>query len=197
MSDLTREQTIAFHAHMAAAFEATLRDKRTAPEMVLAAQAQVLYSRISAADYATKFATTVGHDIYLPYDIGVPDKIWNSNWGQAEVVTHECRHVVQTDERGIIPLAVEGLHTTGQAQIELEARITTLELHWWRYGQLYPTDVLANDLVAYGCGPRDVEFVKLGLDQAGETVTRGGIITRPGQAAIAWLAEHAAELVER
>lgn len=194
MSEPTTVQTAAFHAHMAAHFRAQIIDKRSAPEMVAWAHAQTLGSRISAEEAMTRYATTVGDRIYLPYTPGEVLPGW-SRWGQIQVMTHECRHIDQpATHGGLVGLALEGLHTTGMAQVEFEARLTTVELHYWRFGELFDLAVIAGGLSSYGCTVDDVAYVEAALAQAAETVTRGGIITEPGRVAIAWLTENAPEI---
>src|SRR5262245_54029382 len=81
-------------AHMTQRYGSHVADKANAPLMRVVAGALKLFGVDSADDFLTKFATTLGDTIYLPFDIGDTSTGW-SLWNQIVICAHEHQHVLQ------------------------------------------------------------------------------------------------------
>lgn len=154
--------------------------------------------RIVGMDPST-YATTTVHDVTAPAPWGSVELValgW-SPWTQISVYAHECMHVVQTDEHGVIKHGWEYLTSAPRrVQRECEAMAPQLELELWRRGvvaEWWPR-VRADALRAYLVSEADVDVAERYLRSLAATVRAGGIVSPTGAAAIAWLDEHAPEL---
>lgn len=194
MSQPTPAQVRAFYAHMLNRFGASVINKQSAVEMRGVA---LLLSQLGILDqdaFLKRFATTVGHRIYVPFQVGEPQDGW-SLWSQIAVCAHECQHIVQYDRYRPLGFAWQYVATTaGRARLEAEAYRCQLELHFWRTGEILPAHEVAASLQHYGVSDADVKTAETMLRVSGESVRRGAIVNRASAVAIDWLNQHAPEL---
>jgi len=132
-------------------------------------------------------ATTFGYNIYLPFDVGVPQAGWDL-WAQAVTCAHEHQHVVQFQRAGAVGYVWDYVTDAARrAEYEVEALTCNLELDWWHWRNTPTPAYLANLLTLYACGPVEVQAARRRLDMVTVTVRAGGIITAAGRTALDWL----------
>lgn len=195
MSEVTRATVVGLWDHMRRRFGTTTVSKPSASEMRLLADVLGRLGVVDAQAFLTRYATTIGRRIYVPFEVGVPQRGW-SLWSQLSICVHEHQHVVQLDEHGPIPFALRYLGSrSGRALLEADAYRTSLELHYWRFGELPRLDGMAHAVLSgYALRTEDVEIAQRVLELSGEAIQRGAVITRAGRAAIDWLQADAPEL---
>lgn len=197
MSGLTAALVCEFWQYMMHRYNASVIDKRSASEMQAVSLLLGKLGIVDGESFLRHFATTIGHRIYIPFEIGLATADW-SLWGQLIVCAHECQHIVQYDELGPIKFAWQYVaKTAGRARLEAEAYRCQLELHFWRTGQLLSAHELASSLKSYGVTDADVQVAETILRMSGESVRRGAVINPTSRAAIDWLNVHAPELRTR
>jgi hypothetical protein len=194
VSEPTPEIVHDFFAFMAAKYGARIVDKGSAFEMKLAATVLRQMGVLDADGFLDKFATTIGHRVYLPFTPGEAQAGW-SLWSQIMVLTHECQHIVQYDSLGALRFGWQYLGSTAaRTRLEAEAYRCQLELHFWRTGRLLSPHDLAGGLRNYAVTDADVQVAETFLGLSAESVKRGAVINPTSRAAIDWLSVNAPEL---
>jgi hypothetical protein len=194
MSGLTPALVAEFWQYMMHRYGGSVIDKRNASEMQLVGALLGKLGIVDKDSFLRHYATTIGHRIYIPFEIGLATPDW-SLWGQIMVCTHECEHIVQYDNLGPIKFAWQYVaKTAGRARLEAEAYRCQLELHFWRTAQLLSPHELASSLKSYGVTDADIQVAETILRMSAESVRRGAVINPTSRAAIDWLNVHAPEL---
>ena len=194
MTEPTPHLVRGFWDHMTDHFHSAVVDKSSAPEMRLVSRALSTLGILDATTFLTKYATTLAHRIYLPFEPGVAVPGW-SLWTQIEVCVHEHQHVVQYDLLGAVAYGARYLTSSAQrARLEAEAYRCNLELDWWRHGKLVDPMEFAERLRAYGASGVDVAMARAILAASGESVKQGAVINPSTFVALQWLNAHAASL---
>jgi hypothetical protein len=152
---------------------------------------------VNARDFMTRFATTIGRTIYVPFVPG--DETTGATgwdlWQQMLTCAHEHQHVVQLDRDGKVRFGFEYLRKkAARARYEAEARTTEVELHFWRFGAIPNLERLVEGLSSYALRPADITAALSTLRSNAEAIRRGAVLTQAGHAAISWLEEHARHL---
>lgn len=146
--------------------------------------------------FATRYVTTIGASVFVPFEVGVADPIW-SLWDQLTTIAHECEHIAQK-RRGHLGAHERDylLSTPKRAHLEADAYRVNLELHHWRFGNVPHglPHALANMLLEYGCSAADVAVTERHLRMSAVSVRQGAVISEASFTAIRWLDEHAPEL---
>lgn len=170
-------------------FRATRISKGSAIEMRIAAQFLGAAGITDSTGFLSRYATTIGRRIYLPFEPGVPKGPWTL-WAQVVVCAHECQHVVQFDRLGAIPFYWQYVtSTTKRTMLEVEAYRSALELEWWRSKTMPSPRDLAASLKAYGVTAADVKVAEQALKMSAEVVRRGAVVNVASRVAIEWLEE--------
>lgn len=194
MNEPTPELVRSFWTYMTSHFASVAVQKDSSTEMRVLSTALSALGILDAKTFLTKYATTLGHRIYLPFEPGVANSAW-SPWAQMAVCVHEIQHVVQFDLLGPVAYGVRYLTSTSQrARLEADAYRSTLEMYWWHAGTLLDPSALANLLRAYGASDTDVAMARMILEASGESVKQGAVINPSTVAALAWLNQHAPSL---
>ena len=166
-------------------------DKRRSPEMRVAAWFIERFAKIPVHTFMTRYATTIGRRIYVPFIIGDPSRGFGL-WEQAVLAVHEHQHVEQLKRDGWLKFALTYLASSkARAAYEADAYRTALELEYWKSGHVPPIRPYAERLSDYGCNSRDIEMARKMLVASARTIVRGGVVTPAAKMAIAWLDEHA------
>jgi hypothetical protein len=193
-SQPTPEIVRAFYRYMNTSFDARVIAKGGAVEMRAAAWALQAMGITDASGFLKRFASTVGHRIYVPFVVGEASAGWDL-WHQIEVGAHEHQHVAQSDREGAVRFAwLYVRDAAARARFEAEARTTNLEVHFWRYGKLPPASEWVKNLEHYALGSSHIATAKAILESRAHTIARGGVYTEAGKAAILWLSENASHL---
>jgi hypothetical protein len=148
--------------------------------------------------FMTRFTTTIGRTVYIPFEIGVENAYYDL-WGQIRVCVHEHEHIVQGDRDGWI--VFDGKYvasTTSRATYEAEAYGCDMEMEFWHRGPTFDLVQFGNDraegLRNYGCPAAAIEMAKQILTIRAGIVSQGVVETNSAQRAIAWLEKNRPEL---
>jgi len=183
-----------FWAYMTKHFRTHAVVKADATEMRAVATALDVMGVSDKRDFMSRFATTIGRRIYLPFTPGDDKSTWDP-WEQMRTCAHEHEHVVQMDRDGAFRFGYRYLRSDAmRAQYEAEARTTELELHFWRFGTIPRLEVEIAGLASYSLGKGDIAAALTTLRSNAEAVKRGAVLTEAGRVAIDWLNDHARQL---
>jgi len=183
---LTAPEVRSFAQHMAQHFGATLKPKATALEMRAAAAFVGLFASIEPDAFLSRWATTLGSTIYLPFapgDSEDPERLW----GQVLTITHECVHVEQHRREGLDYEWTYATQPARRALWEAEAYRTASALWFWRHGWvLDPAEVLA-PLASYGLRLHDRAVAERYLRLSLTSIRKGLVLDEASRQAISWL----------
>ena len=183
-----------FWTYMTGLYGTEVIDKENAIEMQVVAQVLGFAGIMDADDFLSKYTTTIGKRIYVPFEIGTESEDW-SLWDQILVCVHEHEHVEQFNREGALWFASKYLFSTaGRAAYEAESYRCDMEIDFWHTGQVINPVALAAKLVDYGCTSIDIEVAEKVLVISAEMVKRGGVVNLASVNALAWLNENAAFL---
>jgi hypothetical protein len=194
MTEPTPQLVRDFWHYMTRRFGASVVDKRSAGEMKAVGTLLGAIGVLDRDAFLARYATTIGRNVYIPFDIGTPSPGW-SLWGQLMVCAHELQHVVQYDRMGPLKFAWKYIGSSaGRTALEAEAYRCQLELQFWRTGELVSPAWLASSLKAYAVSDTDIAVAEKYLAMSAESVRRGAVINETSKAAIEWLGYHAPEI---
>jgi hypothetical protein len=193
-SEIRPEIVRAYADHMSRAYGATIAPKASSAAMKAAGAFLRAFGFGLGARWETHVVTTMGRTIFVPFDLGVGG-VW-SPWEQIATIAHECQHVHDGTAGGLARDLGYLFSTSDRTHAEATAVVTSMELHWWRYGTIerWWTRTRAEALHGYGVSDADVEHIFAHLLAAAPTVRRGGFVSHVGETAIAWLDANAPEL---
>jgi len=137
--------------------------------------------------FMNHFTTTIGMNIYVPFEIGTMEEGAPSLLSQMATCVHEHMHVKQhLVEPALFELKYlfDSVH---RAAYEAKAYAANMEMHWWYNGKLLDTEKLANKLKGYAVDEADIQVTKKTLDMLSVTISRGGVVTKPMRVAMKWL----------
>jgi len=173
---------VQFWQQMALVFIASVVQKGTSGFMRSASWFLDAIGIMDKQTFMERYTTTIFSTIYVPFQIGIPTKNY-SLWGQLSVCAHECQHVAQGNRDGVNAFNLRYLMDSGaRAAYEAEALTAQMELEYWRWGEV-PEDRperRSRILEHYGCSEKDIEWVRVYLEQTRSTIMQGGIITAAG-----------------
>jgi hypothetical protein len=185
--DITPNEVRTFWQYMTNQFHITVVNKDDDTSMKLIAQLLDALKITNKDDFLQHFVTTLGHRIYTPFVVGVPQAEW-SLWSQVEVCIHECQHIHQYDQAGTLEFAWDYVTDhTARAHYEAEAYTCSMESYWWRFKRLPNVTAMAQLLSNYGCTAADIAVVAKCLGLAAATVRSGAVVQYASQVGIAWL----------
>lgn len=198
----TADEVRTFTAWMAAQCRARVFDKRSAPEMRVAAVVLQVLGVQRPEYFLSNSATTLPlpgpngaiASIYLPYVPGVGTDVWPLDV-QVAAIIHECEHALQYARDGA-PGMTWRYVTLPRALVEyeVEARAAQRCYLTWRGALGYPADFLADSLSEYGVGPRWVAYAREVSVALAVPIERGAPITAAWRLALPWLEANAPEL---
>lgn len=190
---LTPALVRAFAQHMSKLYRARLASKADAAEMKLAAAFVGAFASIEPGDFLTRWATTLGSTVYLPFEPGDsedPARLW----GQVLTITHECQHVAQHEREGLNYPWTYATKPARRALWEAEAYRTASTLWFWRHGWvLDPSEILA-PLASYGLGAHERAVAERYLRLSLVSIRRGLILDAAARTAVRWLEGNVPEL---
>lgn len=168
-------------------YHTTVCSKASSVSMRVVGRALELMGIAAARDFLAHYATTIGRTIYVPFVPGTPAERWGL-WDQILVCVHEHQHVVQLERDGRVRFSAKYLLSSARrAQYECEALRTTQELDHWYGAPARSPELLAHELLAYGCSDADVAVAKQYLELSARPVAAGGVVSATTKWAISWL----------
>jgi len=195
MSEPTPDVVRAYYAALCADYGATVVPKASSALMGAVGAFLGAIGIVDRAAFASRFVTTLGRTVYVPFVPGEPSADW-SLWSQIEVLAHECQHIRQHDDRGLRFERDYLMSTAKRAHLEAEAYAVNAALHHWRHGVIegwWPTHT-AGLLRFYGCTDADVLVAERHLRMIASSVRAGVVVSHAARTAIVWLDEHAPKL---
>jgi len=187
---LTPALVIDLYGYMSGVYHSRVVPKGTSGAMKAAGWAFDLMGIQDAKTFMSRYTTTIGHTIYLPYVVGATqDPAVLAK--EISTCVHEHQHVEQYDNGGWRWQWAYLTDPTARARYEAEAYATNLEMAFWYDGGKLDPVVLATKLLAYGCGTSDVAVTARMLAASASIAWRGGVAHTPSRRAIAWLETHA------
>jgi hypothetical protein len=185
-----------FWTHMQSTYGSRTVDKNDAAEMKLVAAFLNEFNIVDDDEFMEHFTTTIGKNIYTPFDIGSDDGRW-SLWGQITVCTHEHQHIGQAAGQGFVSFAQDYLaKSEKRTAYECDAYACDLQLHHWRYRDLPESfiDRVLHSLESYALTETDLRVARKLLKLRALIIRKGGIANDASRTALDWLNEHAPHL---
>jgi hypothetical protein len=195
MANPTPELVQEFWDYMSGHYGSQIIKRSNAWEMKIVARFLSLIRAMDVDTFMEKYATTLGRRIYIPFEIGEPNDVWDL-WEQLVVCIHEHQHVHQYKREGRTFMWKYLLRSSGRAHYEADAYRCNLEMHYWRFGRMPDTHRLASMLKAYKCNTTDIAVTEKQFNLSIKTIEHGAIINDASRRAIKWLEHHAPELQE-
>jgi hypothetical protein len=188
MSDLATAAQ-ALQAHLAAQFGLTVHDKETSTLMKAIAFGMDVGSAFSSGlpkggDFMTRFATTVGKDVFLPQSIR------DNPLSVLEVVTHEAQHVVQFNDTDIEFAWFYLTDASARAQFEADAYASGIAVRCWLTGQPHTDSipwVLDSLVKSYHLKAEDRVYAEAALKSHMASLSAGVVTTRAAATALDFL----------
>ena len=189
MPTFTTDHAKAFALFMADKYGTVYRLKADADEMTVVAKFLGAFGITDATAFMERFATTIGHTIYLPFTVGTDDPKW-APWTQIQIIAHEHQHVIQLNRDG--PILFGARYTadkTWRATYEGEGYRTNMALNWWKDHSDAALDVtpFVRSIEAYGLGADEKVFFASMLKMSAGAIRIGGVPDEAARVAIAWL----------
>lgn len=183
---ISAQTVIDFWGAMTEHFRTRVVDKHDAPEMRAVAwfleQAGILDSQA----FMTRFSTTIGETIYVPFEIGEGSDL--ARWAQMSTCVHEHVHVEQYRCGGALKFFSRYLlDRTERAKIEAEAMRANLEMDWWRLRKLRDIPTQAEKLRSYDLHDEHIAFVATYLELSAPSIRKGAVSSEPSRIARQWL----------
>ena len=188
MSDLATAAQ-ALQAHLTAQFGFTVHDKETSTLMKAISFGMDVGSAFSSGlpkgdDFMTRFATTVGTEVFLPKSIR------ENPLSVLEVVTHEAQHVVQFNATNIEFAWFYLTDPVARAQFEADAYASGIAVRCWLTGQP-PTEsipwVLDTLVKSYHLKAEDRVYAETALKSHMASLSAGVVTTSAAATALDFL----------
>lgn len=195
--DVTPEEVRDLWRYLGVSCRFAVADKSESEIMQVGARVVELVTRQSAADFMSRFATTIptpwGVMVYLPFTPGEPTQLWPLR-AQFDVATHEAQHACQWHKDGIAWPVLYVSEPASRARYETEARAAANTVRWHCFGELPDPERDASGLSSYGCSVVDVAVSAEELRLDAQTIRAGGIPHFAARQALNWRDLHAPDL---
>lgn len=191
MRKLTGKDVVDFWRYMGRVYGFEVKSKADSEFMVLVSQ---FLGAIGVQDpkvFMEKFTTTIGRDVYVPFEIGKGNQ--SELIGQVVTCVHEAQHVVQygRDEVGFVGRYT--LNKTARAHYEMDAYRTNFEMYWFLTGKMLNVKAVAGLLVSYGVDAVDMRVVEKHLVVSSKVVRNGVVVSGTSKVAQKWLRKRLAD----
>lgn len=185
MIALKSDLVIGCWKHMARKYRTVVVPKAGAEEMQAVAAALALMGIMDAKAFLSKYTTTVGNRIYVPFEIGNDDEY--PLYAQLATCVHEHVHVRQF--RDDPPVFIMGycLDSSRRTLLECEAYRASMEMAFWITDRCPSPAKTAAQLRDYACTDKDIKVATTYLRAAASVIKKGGVVTPESKVALAWL----------
>jgi hypothetical protein len=191
--NLTPELVKSYWEYMTRKHRTEVRYKTDAEEMKSLADLLSVMGVLDPTDFMTRFATTIGRTIYLPFQIG--DASSFSLWSQIEIGAHEHQHVVQLDSDPNFFSTNYVLDPTKRAHYEAEAYRVSMTMNFWATGCAPQPDMYVESLKHYGIDEKGIDFAREYLRLSRPTILTHGIPDQAAKDTIGWFQTNAPTLL--
>lgn len=195
--NITQQQVKGLWDAMQKQYNTTTYSKQASPEMQIISQILDVLGISDKETFITEFTTTLGRNIYTPFEIGIPDPNHDLLY-QLIICAHEHQHVVQYERPyGGLDFALKYLKdTTWRTAFEAEAYRVSITLHYWISGKMPdPQPYVRMVAEAYGIEKTDQDFMSEYLRLSLPTIKAKGIPDEAAKFAIQWLQANAPEIL--
>lgn len=185
--------------HMAARYRTRARTKGDEAAWEAVARLLDQIGIVEGDAFMRDFATTIGVDIFVPFEVGVASDGWTL-WDQLCVCVHEHQHVAQYLADPGSYLVEYVTRPDRRAHLEADAYATQLELDWLagRTPRAKDIDAIGAHLASYALSQDDIAAARRELVTVARSLTRAGAVTREAtREAARWLDEHAPGVLTR
>lgn len=138
----------------------------------------------SHGTFMSKFTTTIGMKVYVPFKIGVGKQSQLLN--QIATCVHEAQHVIQFSRNPARFVARYAANDAARSHYEADAYRCTMEMYYYLTGKLLSPVSLASALKGYGVGAADIKVTRKHLAISKKVIALGYIISSPSKEAIKW-----------
>lgn len=184
---LTPELVRNFFAFMSKKYNSTFESKANAAEMKLISQALNYFSITDGAAFLSRFTTTIGKTIYIPFVIGIPDDNY-SLLGQIIVCAHEHQHIIQSNKAGEAVFAMRYLlDPTWRASYEAEAYRVSMAVTSYLTGIAPETTPYLESIKSYGLGSDELDFFRNYLESSLPVIASYNTPDESARVSINWL----------
>ncbi len=162
-------------------------DKATAEDQKLIAKILDAMGIVPDDAFMTRFVTTLGSRIYVPFTPGTATPIWSLR-AQVDVLGHEHEHVWQDRGAGGVEYAFRyATNSTMRAYYEMQAYRVDMAIEWqlWR-NELDPSAV-ASVLRNYDCDEADIVMVTKMLRLSMVSIRKGAVPSEVARFVIDWM----------
>lgn len=188
--NVTPEQVKAFWAFMSDKYGTSAKSKIDADEMKVVSQVLGTLGIVDQKAFMSRFVTTIGKTIYIPFTIGEANETW-SLWGQIQVCAHEHQHVIQAIQAGeAMFFARYLLDKTYRATYEAEGYRTNMALTWWATKAKPDITPYIKSIKSYGIDQPNVDFFERVLAMSIPVIKAGGVPDEAARVTIKWLEEN-------
>jgi len=185
MKKLDSDMVKSFWEFMRVHYNFHVLKKSDSRGMILIGEALDSMGIQDADTFLSRYTTTIGASIYVPFDIGAGS--YDNLLSQIETCVHECVHIEQFRKARAAFIARYLGNTADRADYEAEAYLTNIEMHFFLTGKLLNPRSLASNLIEYGCSDVDVSVVAKKLSMGADLVKDGAMISGPTLTAVKWL----------
>ena len=189
---LTAEHVKALWAYMQHYYGTQVVSKAAALEMQVVADTLGLLGILDKDAFLTRFTTTIGKAIYVPFEVGV-ESAGHTLLSQVIVCAHEHQHVVQLREHGVTFLLNYLLNSSSRSAFEAEAYRVSMTLRYHLLGDAGDPGAYAEVLKSYGTTEADQAFVKEYLRLSLPTIHAKGVPDEAAKVTMDWLRQNAPE----
>lgn len=183
---ITPELVKSLWSYMTRVYGTKIINKNNSSEMMLVSQALSRMGILDQNDFMSKFTTTIGHGIYIPFEIGDPSGYWSLE-SQIVVCAHEHQHVVQYDADNWGFYYSYLTDTNARAKYETEAYRSDLEFEMFYNRTLPNISNVAHKLTCYGLNSTQVHVAEVSLQSAARMVSKGMILNQATKTALSVL----------
>jgi hypothetical protein len=173
-----------------AKYGTTVVDKRTAEDQKLIARILDAMGIVPDADFMTRFVTTLGNRIYVPFTPGTVTPIWSLR-AQVEVLVHENEHRVQDLLAGPDPnLEYEfnyATNSTKRAYFEMVCYRAGIATRWRLWREEPDMNRIAQSMKeSYACDDADVAMVLKMLKLSWISIRKGAMPSEVARFVCEW-----------
>lgn len=182
---INSELVVDFWNFMAKEYGTTTVDKRDSSFMKTVSSVLDLMKITNKETFMANYSTTLGHKIYIPFQVGQTSTKFTFE-NQIACCVHEHMHVELFESEGFSYNLNYALNHSKRAIYEAKAYTTNFEMYFHHTGEMLDPVYVSKKILSYGCNEEDVSVVRKILESNAKTIKYGGIINRPSAIAIEW-----------
>ncbi len=191
MTPVTPEMVKGLWDFLSQTYQTEIVPKEKSLVMKVVAQTLDLLQITDKQSFMTRFTTTLGRVIYVPFTPGVPTPL-HSLESQLSIAAHEHQHVIQLDAKGGgFTFMYNYLASQAwRAAYEAEAYRVSMTMQYRLRGSMSSPMSYALLLKSYGIDQAGQDYAAEFLDLAVPSIRRGGIPDEAARVSLYWLQDN-------